>query len=192
MRFFKASFAVLGLVLIAGCQQTARAPQSASVEETVEATAVVQKLDLLTRKVVLEAEDGRMLTIVAGPEVRNLAQIDLGDKVKAVYIRGIAARMAAPGQAAEGTEVTTGIVRAGEGEKPAAIAGESVRTVVKIVSFEAPSNLVTFAAPDGFVRSVVVREPEMQEFARGLKPGDEVEVTFTEAFAIGIVETDGY
>ena len=30
----------------------------------------------------------------------------------------------------------------------------------------------------------------MQEFAHGLKPGDEVEVTFTEAIAVGIVETD--
>jgi hypothetical protein len=28
----------------------------------------------------------------------------------------------------------------------------------------------------------------MQEFARRLKPGDEVEVTFTEALAIGIYE----
>ena len=146
----------------------------------------------MTRKVGLKTEDGRMLTIVAGPEVRNLAQIDLGDKVKAVYIRGIAARMAAPGRAAAGTQMTAGMVRAAEGEKPGAMVGESVSTVVKIVSFDASSNLVTFAAPDGFVRSVIVRKPEMQEFAHGLTPGDEVEVTFTEALAIGIVETDGY
>ncbi len=192
MSYSKASFAVLALVLVAGCQQTASAPQSAAFQETVEATAIVQKLNLTTRQVVLEAEDGRMLTIVAGPEVRNLAQIDLGDKVKAVYIRGIAARMAPPGRAAAGTEVTTGMVRAPEGEKPGAIVGESVSSVVKIVSFDAPSNLVTFSTSDGLVRSVVVQKPEMQEFARGLKPGDEVEVTFTEAFAIGIEETGAY
>lgn len=191
MRLLKGSFAVLGLLLIAGCQQTeTAAPQPASVVETIEAMATVQSLDLLTRQVGLKTEDGRMLTIVAGPEVRNLAQIDLGDKVKAVYIQGVAARLAAPGQAASGTEVTTAIVRAAEGDKPAVIVGESVRTVVTIVSFDAKSNLVTFAAPDGLVRSVVVRKPEMQEFARGLKPGDEVEVTFTEAIAVGIVETD--
>ena len=191
MRLLKGSFAVLGLLLIAGCQQTeTAAPQPASVVETVEAMATVQSLDLLTRQVGLKTEDGRMLTIVAGPEVRNLAQIDLGDKVKAVYIQGVAARLAAPGQAASGTEVTTAIVRAAEGDKPAVIVGESVRTVVTIVSFDAKSNLVTFAAPDGLVRSVVVRKPEMQEFARGLKPGDEVEVTFTEAIAVGIIETD--
>jgi hypothetical protein len=192
MRSLRGLFVFLGLVLIAGCQQTASTPQPASVEETVEATATVQSLNLSTRQVGLKTEDGQMLTIVAGPEVRNLAQIDLGDKVKAVYIRGIAARMAAPGRAAAGTEVTTGMVRAAEGDKPAAMIGESVSTVVKIVSFDAPSNLVTFAAPDGLVHSVVVQEPEMQEFARGLKPGDEVEVTFTEALAIGIEETGGY
>ncbi|UCH73525.1 MAG: hypothetical protein JSU82_14445 [Rhodospirillales bacterium] len=185
------SMAVLALMLASGCEQTASAPEPASVEERIEATATVEKLDLSTRQVVLKTEDGRMLTIVAGPEVRNLDQIDIGDTVKAVYVWGVAARMATPGQAAAGTEVSTGVLRAAEGEKPGAIVGESVRTVVTIVSFDAKSNLVTFSAPDGLVRSVVVRTPQMQEFARGLKPGDEVELTFTEAFGIGIEEVDG-
>ena len=185
------SMAVLALMLASGCEQSASPPESASVEERIEATATVEKLDLLTRQVVLKTEDGRMLTIVAGPEVRNLDQIDIGDTVKAVYVWGVAARMATPGQAAAGTEVATGVLRAAEGEKPGAMIGEAVRTVVTIVSFDAKSNLVTFSAPDGLVRSIVVETPQMQEFARGLKPGDEVELTFTETFAIGIEEVDG-
>jgi Cu/Ag efflux protein CusF len=194
MRYLRGSFAALGLLLIAGCQQAGStetaAPQPASVVETIEATAIVQTIDLETRQVLLKVEDGRMLTIVADPEVRNLEQVEPGDKVKAVYIQGVAAQMAAPGQAAEGTEVTTGVALAAEGAKPAAVVGNSVRGVVTIVSYYVPSNLVTFASPDGLVHSAVVRKPEMQEFARGLKPGDEVEVTFTEAVAVGIVEID--
>ena len=64
-----------------------------------------------------------------------------------------------------------------------------MRIVVRIVSFDAESNLVVFSAPDGFVHSVVVEKPEIQEFALGrLTPGDEVEVTFTEAVAIAVIE----
>ena len=103
-------------------------------------------------------------------------------------MRGVAARMAVPAQAVEETEVAAAASRAAEGEKPGAAIGAVVRTVVTIVSFDIRSNLVTFAAPDGLVRSIIVKEPEMQEFARRLKPGDEVEVTFTEALAIGIYE----
>ncbi len=177
--------AALAAFAIAGCAQSG--PQPTSVEETIEATATVEKLDLLKRTVVLKTEDGRVLTIIAGPEVRNLAQIDIGDTVKAMYVQGVAARMAPPGRTGE-TEVTAGMVRAAEGDKPAAAVGEVVRTVVTIVSYDARSHLVTFTGADGLVRSVVVAKPEMQEFARGLKPGDEVEVTFTEALALGIVE----
>ena len=187
MRSLTAFAAALAAFAIAGCESTGGPPQPASVEESVEATATVEQLDLLKRTVVLKTEDGRLLTILAGPEVRNLAQLDIGDTVKAIYIQGVAARMAAPGQTGE-TDVAAGMVRAAEGDKPGVAVGEAVRTVVTIVSYDSRSKLVTFTGADGLVRSVVVAKPEMQEFARGLKPGDEVEVTFTEAFAICIVE----
>ncbi len=187
MNATKILLAAAVLALAAGCQQTASTPQPTMVKESIEATATVTSLNLSTRQVGLETEDGHKFTIIAGPEVRNLAQIDLGDKVKAVYIQGVAARLAEPG--ASGTQMSAAAVRAPEGTKPAAMAGESVRTVVTIVSYDSKSKLVTFAGPDGLVRSVVVQKPEMQAFARGLKAGDEVEVTFTETFAIGIVET---
>jgi hypothetical protein len=150
--------------------------------------ATVQSLNLETRQVLLKLEDGRNLTIVAGPNVVNLEQVNVGDKVKALYKRGVAARIAIPAESVEETEMAASIALAEEGKKPGAAIGTMVRTVVTIVSFDIRSNLVTFATPDGLVRSIVVIEPEMQEFARGLKPGDEVEVTFTEALAIGLYE----
>jgi hypothetical protein len=189
MNFPKILLAAAALALAAGCTQTASAPQPTMVEDTIEATATVTSLDILNRRIGLETEDGRRMTIVAGPEVRNLAQIDIGDKVKAMYIQGVAARLAAPG--ASGTQMSAAAARAPEGTKPGAMVGETVRTVVTIVSYDDKSKLVTFAGDDGLVRSVVVKKPEMQEFARGLKAGDKVEVTFTEAFAIGVIET-GY
>lgn len=177
----------LTLGLLAACQSGTddqAAIKGAVVERSVEASAVVQSVDQETRLVVLERDDGTTVKIVAGSEVRNLAQVDPGDRVVVRYLRAIAAQMAQPGAAK--TEAATASARAPEGEKPAALAGAEIRTTVRIVSVDMATNQVVFTPPDGIVRSVVVREPEMQAFVGTLKPGDEVDVTFTEALAISV------
>jgi len=184
------AFAVLAALVLAGCAGSAGRPQAVSVEDTVESTATIAALDLLKRTVVLKTEDGLLRTIVAGPEIRNLGRIGIGDTVKATYVQGVAARMAEPG-ADDGAGVTDDALRALKGDPPGAAAGRPVRTVVTIVAYDDANNLVSFAGPDELVRSVVVAKPEMQEFARGLRPGDKVELTFTEARAVGIVQVEG-
>ncbi len=192
MGTFKCWIAVLSLALVGACQNmeggSTDAPQSASSVSSVETNAVVQLVDLESRQVLLESESGRLMTIVAGPEVRNLAQIEPGDIVRAVHEQSVAVQMAESGQGAPDTQAVVAVGRAAEGERPAAFAGDAVRIVVRIVSFDPESKLVVFSAPDGFVHSVVVQKPEIQEFALGLTPGDEVEVTFTEAIAIAVIE----
>jgi len=190
MRTWTSALAVLAAVVIAGCGQIAGRPPPAAVEGAVETTATIAALDLLKRTVVLKTEDGLLRTIVAGPEVRNLERISIGDRVKATYIQGVAAHMAAPGEAA-GTGAADDVLRAFKGDGPGVAVGRPVRTVATIVAYDAGSNLVSFAGPDELVRSVLVAKPEMQDFARALEPGDKVEVTFTEAWAIGIVAVEG-
>lgn len=48
-------------------------PQPASAQSSVGTTAVVQLVDMESRQVLLETDTGRLVTIVTGPEVRNLA-----------------------------------------------------------------------------------------------------------------------
>lgn len=181
-------FAGLTIGWLAACQSGSDdqvAVKGAVVERAVEASAVVVSVDQETRLVVLEREDGTKVKIVAGSEVRNLDQVDPGDRVVIRYLQAIAAQMAEPGKVAE-TEGASAVARAPEGEKPKALAGAEIRTTVRIVSVDMEINQVVFTPPDGIVRSVVVREPEMQEFVRTLEPGDEVDVTFTEALAISV------
>jgi hypothetical protein len=151
----------------------------------LEITAVVETIDMKTRHIVLKTEDGRKLTIVAGPEVRNLAQLEPGDRVKAAYYESVAVRMAADD--ASGTDTSAAVVRAPEGEKPAGAVGTSVRTIVTLISYDPDTNVVTFSTPDGLPHSLIVK-PEMRDFAQALKPGDRVEVVYTEALAIGVIE----
>jgi hypothetical protein len=74
-----------GLLMSFGCAQheaPPSAPQSAQREAMLDTRAVVEKVDQNTREVRLRTADGRDLTVVAGPEVRNLAQVSAGDTVR--------------------------------------------------------------------------------------------------------------
>ena len=189
---FTSFLAMAGLLVVAGCQQghDGADVQGATALDTVEATAVVTDIDQESRQIGLETDDGRQLTIVAGPEVRNFDQIDVGDTVKAVYTRAVAAFLAGSDAKAAGADVAVAGVRAEEGAKPAAAVGQEVRTTVEFLSFDASSNVVTFVPSDGFVRSVVVRKPEMQAFAKTLQPSDKVEIAFVEAVGVGVLPTE--
>ncbi len=60
------------------------------------------------------------------------------------------------------------------------------RTVVRIKDVDKKNNIVSFYGQDGLVRALPVQTPQGQEFIKKLKPGDEVEVTFTEALALSV------
>ena len=45
---------------------------------------------------------------------------------------------------------------------------------------------VVFRAADGVMEVTEVRRPEGREFIRGLKPGDRVQITYSEALAVRV------
>jgi hypothetical protein len=72
------------------------------------------------------------------------------------------------------------------GDRPAAGIGARTTLPVTIVGVDAKTNEVRFYGPDKRVRTVELETPEAQAFAKKLKAGDEVIVTFTEALAVSI------
>ena len=58
--------------------------------EAVTRTFSVEAIDQATRQVTLKAADGSVRIIKAGPDVKNLAQVRVGDQVKATYLQAIA------------------------------------------------------------------------------------------------------
>jgi len=170
---------------LAACETS---PEPASRELTLETTAVVEAINMETRHILLKTEDGRRLTIVAGPEVRNLDQVEPGDRIKASYHESVAVQMAADD--ASGSDAVAAVGRAPEGAKPGAFVGSSVQAIVTIISYDPDTNVVSFTTPDGLTHSLVVK-PVMRDFAWALKPGDRVDVLYTEALAIGVTEIPG-
>jgi hypothetical protein len=61
-----------------------------------------------------------------------------------------------------------------------------VTVTVVIDEVDTENNIVVFTGPRGFTRVVAVQTPQGQQFIRQLKPGDKVDLTYTEAIAINV------
>ena len=174
-----------GLILLAAPAPFVRAAaQPAAIVGTEEARAPVATVDQQKRTVLLRGPTGALLTVHAGPEVRNLAQVKPGDQVVVRVAEAVAARIVRTGDPAP--ESTVSMARAAPGERPAGLLVENVRARVKIEGINPASNTVSFIGSDRVPRTVAVRQPAMQDFLRTLKVGDDVEVTFTEAVAVSV------
>lgn len=150
---------------------------------TIQTTATVESIDYTTRMVSLRTEDNRLLTIKADERVRNLAQVQKGDKIIATYIEQVDIRVRRPGEATPGVSAASGIVRAPAGQLPAATNVDSVTLTTKIAEIDRKSQTVVLENEDGTRRTVQVRNPAQFDH---IAIGDLVEITFTEAIALAV------
>ena len=183
----------VGAVLLAAIGQplpaAAAAPLTVTDEE--QATAIVESVDQAQRSVLLRGEDGALFTIVAGPEVRNLAQLKAGDRVVVRYREALAASLAKPDTSAPAAQATARADRAPLGEKPGGSSEQMLRARVTITRIDPRHNMVSFVGPAHVERTVEVLDPEMQRFLHTLKVGDEVDLTYTEALAVSVEPAGG-
>ena len=181
----RSALAVLSTTaLLAACAP--QPPKPLAMSETVEASAIVEAIDYSTREVVLRDAQGRQTLVKAGPEVRNLAQVKKGDRVVVRFTEGFAAQVVKPGTGVTGVQAESSATRAAPGERPAATVGEQVRTTVKVYEVDPYANTIEVTGPRGYNRRLKVKDPQAIAFIRGLKKGDEVEVTFSEALALSV------
>ncbi len=160
--------------------------QSAERTMTLEVNATVRSVDAETRMIVLDNETtGRSEIIIAGPEIVNFDQIEAGDKVKALYTLGVAARMAMPNEVDGVLEIDGQAI---EGEKPGALTGTAVTLVLEFISFDPVASIATVKDSSGDEQMIEVETDAGREFAKELYSGEMVALTFTEGLAVGIVE----
>jgi len=179
--------AALALVALAGCAGLTATPRPAGTATLITATATVESVDMATREVNLRADDGSLLSVVAGPEVRNLAQLEAGDVVEFNFFESVAVSMADPSDTGEpSTMILAG--RTEEGDKPGGMAIEATDMVVTLVSYDDRNFMATIRMADGTTDRVTV-PPELRSFAAARGPGARVLVSITDAMAVSIVET---
>ena len=152
-------------------------------EQTVVATATVEKIDQKTRHVTLKRPDGSKFTIVAGPEVRNLAQVKKGDVVKLEYKQSVAYEVNKAGSAKPGVSATTDVTRAEVGAKPGGAVTDTVTVRMTITAINKAAAEATLLGPDNVSNVVKVRDPKRLDL---VEVGDVVDLTYTEALAISV------
>lgn len=156
-------------------------------EKVDEVSATVTSVDQATRMVGLKGADGSTKAFEVGPEVKNLPQVHVGDKVVVSYYRGVAAQVKPPGSAPSNKVNQIDLAtQAQPGQQPMAGAGSAVQATVVIEKVDTKANTVTFKRPDGLSRTIAVESDEGKAFLKKIKKGDKVDVLYAEALAIEV------
>jgi Cu/Ag efflux protein CusF len=158
------------------------APGKAGVAQTVKLTATITAIDPATRDVTSKGPQGNEMTVTVGPDVKNFANMKVGDQVDAQYVEAVTLELKkGGGQKVERTEQTA-VKGANPGEQPAGVAGRQVTIVADVIGVDPAKQTVTLRGPN---HTVVLPISDPEQFKRIAK-GDQVEATYTQAFAIAV------
>jgi hypothetical protein len=172
-----AAFALAALIA-SPATATAQKPvtQGAEVSETF----TIDAIDYTARLVTLRDAKGETETIYCGPEVDRFDSLKVGNQVTFRYYESVVYAIQKPGATA-GTG-GSGVVRPADGKPGATISQQKVATVtVNEIDTKIPS--VSITTEDGRKMSFKVQDPKNLE---GVKVGDKVEITYTQALAISV------
>jgi Cu/Ag efflux protein CusF len=150
-------------------------------ENVVSTTAEVIAIDHSTRSVALRMSDGSEVAFEAGPQVRNLDQVEAGDSVRVSYLESVVYHLRKPGEASPGVSVEEGILRSRPGEAPAGAVARTMFVTATVRALDPSVPSATLEASNGEQRTLRVRDADR---LKGVKVGDLVEFAFTQAVAV--------
>jgi hypothetical protein len=166
--------------------QMSSEPGKVHMERTVQMSARVVEIDRPARIVTLKGPKGNTVDVVCGDEVRNFDQIKLGDQVTARYMESLYLELKKTNAGfRESVEGEAG-ARAKLGERPAGLAVRERVVLADVVAVDPQKQTVTLKGPKGNVVVVSVRNPDHFKL---VKQGDQVEATYTQAFAVSVDPT---
>lgn len=165
-----------------GAVVAGKAPGAAVIAQTVKATATITAIDAATRAVTLKGPKGNEMVVTAGPEVKNFAQLKVGDQVNIEFLESLALELKKGGGAPVAATAKEGAAAAKPGERPAGVVGRQVTVVADVIDLNAETQVVTLKGPQRTVE-LKVRDPEQFKL---IKKGDQIQATYTEAVAIAV------
>jgi Cu/Ag efflux protein CusF len=160
----------------------ASAPGQAAVLASERVSATVDAIDQTTRKVTLREADGTLLTFTAGPDVRNLAQVKVGDVVTLSHTIALALELKKTTGGIRERVESEGGMRTAAGQMPGAVMAREIRVVADVTKIDTKNKTVTLRGPK---RSMKLRVDDPKQLA-GIKLGDQVEATFIDAVAVTV------
>ena len=143
-------------------------------------SGIVTKIDPKNRVVTFKSKEGE-LDIVAGPEVKNFAQIKMGDRLDVQYALAVAIELVkTKSNDVRGREVMSDTKTAPAGNKPSMVKTNIIKTTASVVAIDQKKQIVSLKGPKGNVVDVKVENPAL---LKGISTKDQVYVTYAEAVA---------
>jgi len=178
----------LGLLLLAVsasqvsvAEELKRVAERGSVERV---EAVVEAINVDNRIVTLRSlTEDETVVMEVGDEVRNLAQVQVGDRVVVQFFQAVAVDLKKGGGLEATADQAVVAARAMPGDKPAGGVGEATEVVATIMAIDRDEPSVTLKGPQGNVVDVIVQDPQK---LNGVDVGDQVIITYTRAMAISV------
>lgn len=152
------------------------------VMDAVRVTALVTAVDQKNRIMTLKGPQGNEFSVLVDPKVKNFAQVKVGDTVVVEYFQSVALDF----QKGDGIRMMTVLddsARAKAGQLPGAAALTRVTVVSNIWAVDQAKGMVTVRGPYGHFAEVKLKDPGMLS---GVKVGDQMKVTFTQAVAVAV------
>ena len=179
--------ALLGALALPAVAQTSGAtmqtsPGKATLRHEHQIVATVEEVDAAKGHVTLKGPKGNLVPLTVGPEVRNLAQVKVGDKVRVRYAEALSLTLKKDGKELPSAKAASETMRAPAGATPAGAVGEQVTVIADVVAVDAKTHQVTLKGPNRTV-DLYVEDPAQLKL---IKVGDQVEAVYTQAVAVTV------
>jgi len=163
----------LAIAPIAGQEKVARAGN-------ISKTATITAIDHTKRIVSLKDAQGNVEDIHAGPEIKRFNELKVGDSVTFSYHAAVVYQVSKAGAAAPTAAGGDSVVR-GQGPKPSGAVTQQQQATVTVEAIDPAVPSIKVKMADGHSMSAAVEDKKNLE---GLKVGDKITVTFTEALMV--------
>jgi hypothetical protein len=160
----------------------ASTPGRGEATRTVRVSATVTAIDKPTRTLTLKGADGNTFPLVAGPEVRNFDQIQVGSEVTVGYLEALAIELKKGGGGKVERVDSSTATRAETGAQPSGMAARKVTATGDVIALDAATQTATLRGPN---RTVTLRVPDPKQF-KLIAVGDQMQITYTEAVAVSV------
>lgn len=165
-----------------GSQENRAAPTPVAVEEEIVTVPVtVEQIDVKNRTMTVRTADGERIPLTIPSDVENFDKLKKGDKIDIDYYRAVAVRVI-PGGAAGAASQTAPTAQGGRGPQ--------VKSSGQVTSVNRGDHTMKVKGDNGKSQTMSVRDPSLQSQVETIKPGDAVEITYTEAVVAAIRPQD--
>ena len=144
-------------------------------------TGVIEAIEAASRTVTLKKADGTYVSTVAGPEIKRLSELKVGDKVSARFYETVVVRLKKPGEPDVNTAEKK--VTPSETTLPGGTKAKQRTITATITAIDQAMPSITFSGPNGWKYTSKVAD---KEALAKVKVGDKVDIVWTEAVLVSV------